>query len=65
MNGSFTLYFFQRRGWNLIWVVFSEVKLVIESQVNFQVPRKHGRVNHAINFLPEIVNGLLVEFGSI
>ncbi len=62
MNGNFALHFLQGLGGNLIWVVFSKIKLVIEGQANFQVPRKHSRVHHFINFRPELVDGLLVEF---
>ncbi len=57
--------FSEGSGRNLIGVLFSEVKLIIESEFNFQASRKHCGMHNVVNFGPELVDGLLVEFGFV
>jgi hypothetical protein len=52
-------------GRNLIGVLFSEVKLIIEGEFNFQASRKHCGMHIVVNFGPELVDGLLVEFDFV
>ena len=62
MDGSFAFDFSEGNGRNLIGVVFSEVKLIIEGEINFQIPRKHCGMHYIVDFGSELINGFLVEF---
>lgn len=60
---NFELVFFCSEIRYLIRIVFSKIKLVIKSYIDFQIPWKFWRMHQVVDFRTDLIDGLFIKSG--